>query len=90
MELVTEVTKEALSSIEGRVESYDVEVHFEEFGDSSINLTAKVWVRYPYNQAFLKARHQAIISIKKLYDQHGITIPFPIRTIEMKGESRES
>ncbi|PIK14789.1 mechanosensitive ion channel family protein [Halobacteriovorax sp. JY17] len=88
LEKVTEVTKEALSSIEGRVEGNEVEVHFEEFGDSSINLTAKVWVYYPKNQTFLNARHQAIINIKKIYDQNGITIPFPIRTIEMPSNTK--
>ncbi len=88
LEKVTEVTKEALSSIEGRVEGNEVEVHFEEFGDSSINLTAKVWVHYPKNQTFLNARHQAIINIKKLYDRNGITIPFPIRTIEMPSNTK--
>ncbi|CBW25369.1 putative transport-related inner membrane protein [Halobacteriovorax marinus SJ] len=87
LELVTEVTKKALEEIDGRVETSEVEVHFEEFGDSSINLCAKVWIHFTKNYNFFNSRHQAILSIKKHYDENAITIPFPIRTIEMQGKS---
>ncbi|POB14088.1 mechanosensitive ion channel protein MscS [Halobacteriovorax sp. DA5] len=82
LEKVEKVTREALEAIEGRLENVPVEVFFEEFGASSINLTARVWIHYKTGVAFYKARHQAVINIKKYYDQNGISIPFPIRTIE--------
>lgn len=82
LEKVTSVAKEALQSVEERVQNKEVEVFFEEFGDSSINFTARLWINYPRNQAFLKARHQAVLKIKAAFDREGITIPFPIRTID--------
>ncbi len=80
---VYEVTKSALERVEHRIKEIDIEVYFEEFGSSSINLSARLWVEYPKNMAILKARHQAIMNIKEDYDKNGITIPFPIRTIDL-------
>jgi small conductance mechanosensitive channel len=88
LELVEKVTKEALEDIEERI-PLDIEVYFQEFGSSSINLEARLWIKYPGNQDFLKARHKAIKHIKKAYDKNGITIPFPIRTLEFNGKIPE-
>lgn len=83
LEKVEKVTKEALLNINEIIKDEEPEVFFKEFADSSINLVARIWIHYPENQAFLKARHKAIINIKKYYDRNGISIPFPIRTIVM-------
>lgn len=79
---VEQVTKEALEDIEGRIFSMPIEVFFSGFGDSSINLQARIWVEYPANQNYLRSQHQAVINIKEAYDKNGITIPFPIRTLD--------
>lgn len=82
LDKVESVTKEALEKIKDRISYKEVEVFFDEFGGSSINLNARVWVSYPANQAYLVAKHTAIKNIKKAYDENGITIPFPIRTLD--------
>ncbi len=82
LELVERVTKEALKAVQERVEDREVEVFFEEFGNSSINLEARVWITYARNRAYAKARHQAVKAIKAAFDENGITIPFPIRTLD--------
>tara|TARA_B100001971_G_scaffold215190_1_gene259600 strand:+ start:25036 stop:25923 length:888 start_codon:yes stop_codon:yes gene_type:complete len=76
------IITDALADLEDRIEGKEIEVFYDEFGSSSINLTTRVWVNYPKNQAFLKAKHKAIICIKKAFDENGITIPFPIRTLD--------
>jgi small conductance mechanosensitive channel len=82
LEKVEDVTKKALMDIEQRIQNEEIEIFFEEFGSSSINLQARVWIHYPGNQDYLKAQHTAIIAIKKAYDKNDITIPFPIRTLD--------
>lgn len=82
LDKVAKVTHEAVSSIEQRIQGEDIDVFFEEFDSSSINLTVRVWVHYPENKSYLKARHNAILRIKAAYDKNDITIPFPIRTLE--------
>lgn len=59
----------------------DPVVRFREFGDSSINLSVRLPIREYVDQ--FKLRHEFIKALHKSYNQAGIEIPFPIRTIYM-------
>ena len=73
---------EALKAMEHAVGERPVRVFFSEFGESSINFTASFWTR-PANQGdFNQARSDAVITIKAALDRGGLTIPFPIRTLD--------
>ncbi len=52
------------------------------FGDSSINFNLYFWVNDTAQAAFLEARSEAIMKLKKAFDQNDIMIPFPIRTLD--------
>lgn len=82
LEKVRSVTKKALEHIPHRMKEKDIEVFFKEFGGSSINLEARVWIEYQKHTDFLEARSEAVIAIKKAYDEADIMIPFPIRTLD--------
>jgi small-conductance mechanosensitive channel len=41
-----------------------------------------IWVEFKSQLEFLKSQSEAIISIKKVYDNNDIKIPFPIRTLD--------
>ncbi len=57
------------------------------FGDSSVNLRAWVWARnYP---AGFNMRLDLYRSIKERFDQEGIEIPFPYRTLVFKQGEKE-
>ena len=79
---VREVTENALRTVALRDQNQDPEVFFTEFGDSAINLIARFWIDTTAQVDYLAARSEAIIAIKKSYDANGITIPFPIRTLD--------
>jgi len=53
-------------------------VIFQEFGDSSINFTFAVWIQ---RTDFLRLRNSLQDEIKARFDQEGIEIPFPQRTL---------
>lgn len=78
---VKEVTLKALSTLKCRTND-DLVFYFTEFGDSSINFFIGVWLNRPDWPTFLEARSEAIMKIKAAFDQNGITIPFPIRTLD--------
>lgn len=59
-----------------------VEFYFTEYGDSSINFVVRFWILETNQSAYLDAQSEAIIAIKKAFDDNGITIPFPIRTLD--------
>ncbi|MBD63682.1 MAG: mechanosensitive ion channel protein MscS [Halobacteriovoraceae bacterium] len=83
---VESVVKEALEMTPDRISYMPVEVFFHEFGDSSINLSARVWVEYASGVAFFRARHAVVMNIKQKFDDNNITIPFPIRTLDFSNK----
>ncbi len=83
LEKVERVTVEALSATEGRLEDEPVTVHWQGFGDSSVDFTANIWVEYAYDQkVFPKVKNDALKRLKKAFDENDIMIPFPIRTLD--------
>lgn len=82
LDKVKKVTKEAIEKLEGLMNNSEVEIYFKEFGSSSINLVARFWINYNKNTDFWQQRSDAIMSIKKAYDENDIMIPFPIRTLD--------
>lgn len=90
LERVREVTIEALQNIPHRLKGKDIEVFFKEFGGSSINLEARIWIEYNQHKDFLEARSEAVIAIRKAYGEADISIPFPIRTLDFGIRSGET
>ena len=84
-EVTLDVARECLSSVEGGVPSADPRVRFQAFGDSSIDLTVQMFVG-EFTDQFLM-RHEFIKRLKARYDQEGIEIPFPIRTLRMADDA---
>jgi small conductance mechanosensitive channel len=82
LERVSAVTLEALRGVSKRVREREPELYFEEFGSSSINFTFRFWIPFREQPDYLAALSEAIMRIKSAYDREGITIPFPIRTID--------
>jgi small-conductance mechanosensitive channel len=77
------IALEAVQNIEG-VNPDDVKAFYHSFGGSSINFTLQVWQNFTNQQAtFLKLQDEAILAIKAGFDREGITIPFPMRTLDL-------
>lgn len=55
---------------------------YNEFGDSSINFSLRIWLIESKQSTFLGARSEAIKRIKRVFDANEISIPFPIRTLD--------
>ncbi len=79
---VKSVTIDAVQKMEHFDNSKEVTLYFDEFGDSSINFKVNFWVKYDNHVKYLNAKSEAIMNIKAAYDANGITIPFPIRTLD--------
>ncbi len=74
---------DALSGLEMRKTTEPVQVNFTGFGASSIDLIATFWIDFPEGPGFLESRNEAVIRLKKAFDDHGISIPYPIRTLDL-------
>jgi small conductance mechanosensitive channel len=82
LEKAEQVTIEAIEKINYRIHMLPVELYYTEFGDSSINFLVYYWIRFEKETDYLKALSDGIKNIKKAYEKHGITITFPIRTLD--------
>lgn len=82
LEKAEQLIKQACDKTPGRIKDKEIEVYYEEFGSSSINMLVFIWIQYPGDNHYLRARHHAVINIKKIFDENDITIPFPIRTLD--------
>ena len=87
LERVEQLTKEVVAKTFDQVENAeDVEFYYTEFGDSSINYLCRFWIDAESMLEKMRAKTKAIIEIKKAYDNEGINIPFPIRTLQFNNK----
>lgn len=82
LEKVKKITLDAVSDIPNLDTSKDTYLWFEEFGGSSINFTIALWMNDVNQAKFRTFKSDAIMAIKKAYDENDIMIPFPIRTLD--------
>jgi small-conductance mechanosensitive channel len=56
-------------------------VRLTELGDSSVGLQSRIWIANPSRADFVKTRGEYVTSVKRRFDEEGINIPYPNRTI---------
>ncbi len=79
---VKEATIQAVQQVDGVLKQRDIIFDFYEFGSSSINFKVRFWIRYPGEPSIFDITSNVIVAIKQRFDREGITIPFPIRTLD--------
>ena len=79
---VEKLTKDVISKEFPQKDNEGVEFFYTKFGDSSINFMVRFWIDFKKKKHFWEAQHKAIHLIKKTFDDKGINIPFPIRTLD--------
>jgi len=62
------------------------QVMFTSFADSAITFSLRFWIPYRRQVDYVGAKSEAIMRIKQAFDQAGIVIPFPMRTLELPAE----
>ncbi|MDF7813850.1 mechanosensitive ion channel family protein [Hymenobacter sp. YC55] len=65
------------------------EVMFTGFADSAITFTLRFWIPYQRQVDYVEAKSEAIMRIKRAFDQADIVIPFPVRTLDLAPVLRE-
>ncbi|MFB6135545.1 MAG: mechanosensitive ion channel family protein [Halobacteriaceae archaeon] len=59
-----------------------VSVRLTELGDSYVGLKSRFWIADPSRSDFVKVRSEYVQRVKERFDEAGIDIPYPIRTLE--------
>jgi small-conductance mechanosensitive channel len=86
-QITVEVAKQVMNDVEGGVPGSEPFLRYHTFGDSSINFTIYLYAR-EYNDLYL-VKHEFVKRLHRRYQEVGIEIPFPIRTIYMRQTVKE-
>ncbi|WP_232685874.1 mechanosensitive ion channel family protein [Halobacterium zhouii] len=78
------VAKEAMSDVEDILTVPRPQVVFQEFGDSSVVLDLRFWIDKPSARRMWRAQTAVISAVKSAFDEAGITIPFPQRSLSAR------
>ncbi|WP_435069556.1 mechanosensitive ion channel family protein [Haloplanus sp. C73] len=94
IERANEIILEEARDHPGILEDPAPSVRLTELGDSSVVLKSRVWIDDPSRSDFVKTRGEYVTSVKERFDEAGINIPYPNRTlggsIELGGVTEES
>lgn len=78
-----EVAREVVREVEGGVPEFEPLFRYKSLSDFSIDFVVILRVKEYVNQFVV--RHEFIKRLHKRFGKEGIVIPFPIRTVELKG-----
>jgi small conductance mechanosensitive channel len=84
LDRIEKIVLEALSTVGDVMQEEPKEVFFEEFGESSINFTLRCTTEKSEQTHFLFVQSMIIKAVKTAFEREKITIPFPIRTIQIQ------
>lgn len=85
LEQVTRTLRRAMESIPGVITDDPAPVVvFKSFGESSIDLTVYYWIELEQT-GYFDALDQGVKSVKAAFEEAGIEIPFPVRTVLLPG-----
>jgi small conductance mechanosensitive channel len=82
LEKAKNVAVTAVEAVAARDTNANVELFYEGFGASSVDFVIRFWIPFQRWPDFMAARSEAVMRIKRAFDENDITIPFPIRTLD--------
>lgn len=82
LEKVQQLTENCIQEQFSQLTGEKINFFYTGFGDSSIDFEVRFWADVKDQLDVLRATHKAVLAIKKTFNEHGINIPFPIRTLD--------
>ncbi len=82
LEKAQKLAVEAIEGLDDYKKDRPIQVVFKEFGGSSVNFDIRFWVHFDKNFDFIEPQSDAIMAIKKKFEENDIMIPFPTRTLD--------
>jgi small conductance mechanosensitive channel len=81
LEQAEQLAIKVVEALEWRIPERPVELFYEKVGDYTIDFEIRFWTD-PEQKVYLKARSEAIKAIKRIYEEHGIPMPSPVRVLD--------
>ncbi len=81
IERATDIIIEEAENNEDILDDPAPSVRLTELGNSSVGLQSRIWIADPSRADFVKIRGDYVTTVKERFDEEGINIPYPNRTI---------
>jgi small-conductance mechanosensitive channel len=81
VEAATDIIIEEARAHDGIMNDPEPSVRLTELGDSSVGLQSRIWIANPSRADFVKTRGEYVRRVKARFDEEGIDIPYPHRTL---------
>jgi small-conductance mechanosensitive channel len=81
VERATDIILEEAERHDGIMDDPAPSVRLTELGDSSVALQSRIWIANPSRADFVKTRGEYVAAVKERFDEEGIDIPYPHRTL---------
>ncbi|MFC3478714.1 mechanosensitive ion channel family protein [Halobacterium litoreum] len=78
----TDIIVEEAEKIDGILDDPGVSVRLTELGNSYVGLKSRFWISDPSRSDYVKIRADYVQAVKERFDEEGIDIPYPTRTLE--------
>ena len=86
VETATNLIVEEAEKSEAILDDPAPSVRLTELADSYVGLQSRIWIDDPSRADFVKARADYVTAVKARFDEEGISIPFPQRTVSGRNE----
>jgi len=81
VERASEIIVEEAEKSDAILADHAPSVRLTELADSYVGLQSRIWIDDPSRADFVKARADYVKAVKARFDEEGISIPFPQRTV---------
>ena len=81
VEAATDIILEEARAHDGIMDDPEPSVRLTELGDSSVGLQSRIWIANPSRADFVRTRGEYVRRVKARFDERGIDIPYPHRTL---------
>ncbi|QWC19943.1 mechanosensitive ion channel family protein [Halorubrum sp. 2020YC2] len=81
VETATEIIVEEAEKSDAILDEPAPSVRLTELADSYVGLQSRIWIDDPSRADFVKTRADYVKAVKERFDEEGISIPFPQRTV---------
>ncbi|WP_144921001.1 mechanosensitive ion channel family protein [Halorubrum salsamenti] len=89
VEKATDIIVEEAEKSDAILDDPAPSVRLTELADSYVGLQSRIWIEDPSRADFVKARADYVKAVKQRFDEEGISIPFPQRTVSGRNEWAE-
>lgn len=86
LELVRNVSIEEVKKFDFLLEKEGVDFYYTDIGNSSYNFMLRFWIKFDSNDDYCKGVNEVIMCIKKRFDEEGISIPYPVTSLDFGGK----